>query len=344
VRFFLPEEQYPTSEQQLAYFEQALERVRSHPEVASAGIAQSPPLSRAVVTLGGDLNLEVPGRSPENLAPLVGQYVTPGYFESLGVRMIRGRPFSEEDYRSKVPVVIVEDTFCRTRVGPGDPLQAAVRMGGTLYKIIGVTRDLRPDGPEAKARPTLYILRGPGQRAAFGHLVVRPTAVYREVAADIVRELVRIDARVVIDEPQSLRDLVRKNVAHRQRTLQLLMLAAGVLLLLTGFSVSGALSQFVEHRTREIALRKALGSSRSQTFQLVARYLAGPCSIGLAIGCVGGLFLGQRLSSELFGIQPGDPLTIALTLGAQIVLGAAAAVGPLWRAARIAPAIVLRGL
>jgi hypothetical protein len=101
VRFFLPEEQYPTSEQQLAYFERALERVRSLPEVVSAGIAQSPPLSRAVVTLGGELTLEVPGRSVENLAPLVGQYVTPGYFESLGIRMIRGRAFPRKTTAAK---------------------------------------------------------------------------------------------------------------------------------------------------------------------------------------------------------------------------------------------------
>ena len=113
---------------------------------------------------------------------------------------------------------------------------------------------------------------------------------------------------------------------------------------LTGFSVSGALSQFVEHRTREIALRKALGSSGSRTFWLVAQFVAGPCATGVALGCIGGVFLGQRLSSELFGIEPGDPLTVALTLGAQMVLGSVAAAGPLWRAARIAPATVLRGL
>lgn len=344
VRFVLPEKQYRTSEEQFAYFEKALARVRSHPGVASAGIAQSPPLSRAVVTLGGDLNLEVPGRSPENLAPLVGQYVTPGYFESLGVRMIRGRPFSDQDYRSSLPVVIVEDAFCRTRLSAADPLQAGVRMGGTLYRIIGVTRDLRPDGPIQKARPTLYILRGPGQRATFGHLVVRPTANPRDVAADAVKELLRIDPRVVIDEPQSMRDLVSKSVAHRRRTLQLLTLAAAVVLLLTGFSVSGALSQFVEHRTREIALRKALGSPWPRTLRLVVQYIAAPCSCGIVLGCFAGWFLAERLSNELFGLDAGDPLTIGVTVIAQVALGSVAAAGPLWRAGRIDPAKVLRGL
>jgi predicted lysophospholipase L1 biosynthesis ABC-type transport system permease subunit len=134
----------------------------------------------------------------------------------------------------------------------------------------------------------------------------RPSSV-ADVAGEVVNELVRKDRRVVIDEPQPLRDLLAKSIAHRRRTLRLLMLAAGVVLLLTAFSVSGALGRFVEHRTREIALRKALGSGPRRTGVLVVRSIAGACSLGVVAGCLGRWLLAHRLRTNCSASTPAIP-------------------------------------
>jgi putative ABC transport system permease protein len=345
VRLLLPQEHYNTIEEQSAYFEQALARVRTTKGVKSAGISDAPPLSQMVVTMGGDMALEIPGRHVEALAPLNAQRVSPGYFESAGMRMRRGRGFAEEDGRANAPVVVVDEAFCRTYLGAADPLQTFIRMGDRRFSIVGVAADVRSDGPAHSARPTLYVLRKAIRSAALlGYIVVNPEGSVAETMQDVVAELGRIDRRVVVDDPHTLASLFARNILARQRMLRLLTAAASIVLLLTVFSVGGALSEFVENKLREIALRKALGASSSRTAWLVCRHVGGPCVAGLAFGSVGGWVLAQTLSGQLFGVGPSDPSTVLATVLLQLGLGLIAAAGPVRRALWIHPARALRAL
>lgn len=344
VRLWLPEEHYRTADEKSAFFDNALTRVRAVPGVESVGIADAPPLSRVMVTMGGDIALEVPGRPPEALGPLVAQRVSPGYFESVGMRIKRGRAFSEEDARGNAPVVVVDEAFCRTRLGSADAMQAGIRMGGRRLSIVGVTADVRYGGPAEDATATLYVLRRQVRPAPLGYFVVRPSGPTHDVMERVVGELGRIDRRVVVDDPQTLQSLFTKTIVARQRTLRLLTLAAGVVLLLTAFSVSGALSEFVENKTREIGLRKALGASSLRTVLLVCKYVGVPCVGGLLFGCIGGWVLARMLSSELFGLDAADPSTVVATVISQVALGVVAAAGPLRRAICIDAAGALRAL
>jgi len=345
VRVFLPDDQYGTREEQSVFFENALARVRAVRGVASAGISNTPPLSRVVVTSGWNYLLETPGRTPEALGPLVTQYVSPGYFESIGMRVNRGRGFTDEDYRAAASVIIVDEAFYRVHVRGGDALEVSIRMGGTPFHIIGVMHDVRQDGPIENARPTLYVLRDKRHTpAAFGHFVVRPSAATTAVMQRVVSEVVALDRRVVVDDPQTLRGLLAAGLAQRQRTLRLLALAAAVVFMLTWFSVTGALGDFVENKRREMALRKALGASQRDTILLLANYLAVPSLIGLLLGCVAGLLLARTLATELFGVAPTDPATVAAAVAALLMVGVVAAAGPISRAIAVDPSRALRAL
>ncbi len=346
VRVFLPEENYETSDAQSAFFDNALTQIRSLSNVAAAGMSNTPPLSRVVVTSGGDYLLEAPGLASEALGPLITQYVSPGYFESIGMHLSRGRGFSTDDYRAASPVIVVDEAFCQMHLPSVDPLTAGIRMDGALFHIIGVVRDVRPDGPTGDVRATLYVLRDKRQpRGSVGHFVVRPSRrATIQMMDQVVRTLVATDHRVVIDEPQMLETLLADTLAQRRRTLRMLVLASVVVFVLTSFSVSGALGEFVANKTSELALRKALGASSPETVLLLAKYVAGPWIAGLIMGCLGGWSLARTLSSELFGIAPADPATMVATVVCVFAVGLAAAVGPLTRAISIDPARALRAL
>jgi putative ABC transport system permease protein len=345
VRVFLPEEAYRTADAQSAFFDRSLTQIRALPNVASAGISNTPPLSRVVVTSGGDYALEAPGRFPKALGPLTTQYVSVGYFESIGVRLSRGRVFSAEDARAGTPVIVVDEAFCRLHLGSADPLTAGIRMDGTLFRVVGVLQDVRPDGPIGDVLATLYFLRDNRQpRQGLAHFVVRPSRATPQLMDQVVRVLVAADHRVVVDEPQMLGTLLAETLGHRRRTLRILAFATAVVFMLTSFSISGALSEFVANKTRDLALRKALGASVPDTLLLLAAYVARPCIAGLIVGTVGGWWLARTLSGELFGIAPTDPAAMGATVVCVVLVGGLAAVGPLARAIRIDPAHALRAL
>lgn len=345
VRAFLPKEQDQTLDAQTTFLDSALTQIRSLPNVASAGISNTPPLSRVVVTSGGDYALEAPGRPSESLGPLFTQYVSPGYFETIRLRLIRGRGFSAEDYHAATPVIVVDEAFCRQHLRSIDPLIAGVRMDGALFRIIGVLHDVRPDGPTGDVRATLYVLRDRRQPLqVLAHFVVRPSRVDTRLMDRVVATLVALDRRVVVDDPQLLETLLAETHAHRRRTLRILALAAAMVLMLTSFSIGGALSEFVANNTRELALRKALGATSPDTVRQLARHLARPCIAGMVMGFIAGWSLARMLSSDLFGIASADPATMVATVVCVFAVGLIAAVGPLTRALSIDPAHALHAL
>jgi len=347
IRVFFPKSNPGVGgEAQSAFVETALARLRSLPTVASAGFSVTPPLSHVVVTSGGDYQLEKPGSAPVALGLLVTEYVSPGYFDAAGMRLRRGRGFSPEDARSGAPVLVVDEAFCRRHLGDSDPLLAGIRIGDTLYAIIGVLHDVRPDGPIEDARATLYALRDRTQPPlSVGHFVVRSSAgTTRPLMDDSLHTLVTLDHRLVVDDPRTFDDLLGETLVGRRRTLRMLGIAAAIVFLLTAFSIGGALSEWVENGTRDIALRKALGASSRDMALLLAGYVFRPCLTGLGVGALGGWWLARTLSGELFHVNPGSPTSMILALGSVLVVGLLAAIGPLARAIAVSPARVLRGL
>ena len=159
---------------------------------------------------------------------------------------------------------------------------------------------------------------------------------------EVVAEVARADRDVLVDEARPLSALLWNTVSARHRTLRLVTVAAVVVLLLTAFSVSGALGEYVESRKRDFAIRKAIGAGKRHIGALLIRYLAFPCAAGVLLGCLCGWWLARTLSSQLFGVGAADPVTIGAAIVFELLLGLAAAAGPLARANGVDTVTALR--
>jgi predicted permease len=350
VQVRLPKSKYPKGADHVSFFRQALERIRALPGVKSAGLSISPPLTDTSVSFSGDFVITTP-RGQQTVRRLDGQFVTSGYFESTGSRLVRGRFFSQADDDAASPMgVVVDESFCRTYLKGVDPLASTVTFGDAPMPIVGVVADLH----QATERQSAEVgrLQTPGlaylpfrwnQRApTWSFLVVRASANPAPVANAVVRELLAVERLACLDDPRSFAQLFAQKIAERRRILSLVGGLAGIVLLLTALSVTAALSQFVQGHARDIAIRFAVGASRRHVLLLTARHLLVALVAGLAAGVGGGFALARMLASQLYGIESADASTLAVAAIVLVVLGSTASVGPLWRASRMDPGLTLK--
>ena len=342
VPISLPQGSGWTAARRLEFVRDSIDRVRRLPGVESAGVSDAPVLSPGAVSLRGTIALMPPGDAPKSLSYLLVQHISPGYLEALGMKIVRGRGFTEDDYRSNAPSILVSETFSGRHIGSADPLLTRLRLGPRIVDIIGVVRDARQSGPTRPSWETVYLLQSSQRDLSAYYLVVSPATAGSDVMREVVAEIGRADRDVVVAEPRSLTALLWNTVSARHRTLRLVTLAAMVVILLTAFSISGALAEFVESRTRDIAIRKAIGADSSRIRLLLIRHLALPCGAGVLAGCLGGWLLTRTLSSHLFGVGAADPLTIGAVIVLELLFGIGAAARPLARANGVDAASALR--
>ncbi len=350
IQVRLPRSKYPTSAASGEYFRRAIARLRALPGVVSAGVSVSPPLTDTSVMLSGDLEVATPA-GKKALSRLNGQFVTPGYFESIGMRLVRGRFFSPADEQANAPVVVVDEVFCRTYLRGADPLASTLAFDRNL-SIVGVVGDVRqaterdPEHLSAMARSgTAYLLYESFKRPpSWSFLVVRAASDPGRLADAAIKELLLVDNAACLDDPRTFSQLFARKVAERRRILGLIGGFAAIVLLITALSLTSALAQFVASHTHDLAIRFAIGASRARVVALTSRHLAAAVGVGLAAGGVGGLWVANALTSQLYGVVPWDPSTIAGAVAVLALLAIAAAAGPLWRASRVDPARALRAL
>lgn len=333
-----------TAARRLEFVTNSVARVRRVSGVESAGVSDAPVLNPGAVTLTGTIALEAPGQAPTSLSHLVAQHISPGYLEALGIKVVQGRAFSEDDYRSNAPFLLVSESFCRQHIGSADPLRTRVRLGPRVLDVIGVVRDALQSGPASPSWGTVYLLQTSRRDVSAYYMVVSANGTVHNVMRDVVDELARIDHDVVVDGARPLSALLWNTVSSRHRTFRLVTLAALVVLLLTAFSVSGALGEYVESRKRDIAIRKAIGAGKWDIRILLIRHLAYPCVAGLFLGCLSGWWLATAISSQLFGVGATDPVTISAAIIFELLLGVVAAAGPLARANGVDAITALRAL
>ncbi len=338
-RVTLPPSGYAESEKRVSFFSELLGRSRALPGVQAAGAITSPPLGGHY----GDF-FEVEGARPsgpdeQDPVTLV-RVITPGYFRAMGVTLMSGRTFTEQDGRAEgAPIVIVNETFARTYWPDADPLGKRIRYreeGSPWFTVVGVSRDVKHYGLDVEMRPGVYL--------PFLQTPVRTMAVALRTASDPtnlvspVREIVRgMDAELPIHEVATMSQRVDESLRIRRSYSSLFVLFAAVALVLACGGVHGVISHAVSQRTREIGIRMALGAREGQVlWHVLGRGLV-LVSIGILIGLVGAYWAAGLLESFLFGVRGSDPITyVAVTL----LLTAVAFVAmllPARRAARVDP-------
>ncbi|NKB86727.1 MAG: FtsX-like permease family protein [Acidobacteria bacterium] len=350
----LPEADYPTEEDVIAFYSEVTRRVEALPGVESAAATSELPLQPG--TGRWDV-LYVEGNEPaaDTLPPaVIFRYVTENYFETLGIPIQRGRGFNAADGPG-APVAIVSQTTARDFWAGEDAL------GGTAwqdlppdqgeaarYRVVGITGETFDTGMRNDATPLFYF---PVLEAGADNLHWVPSSL-RIIArmdgdpdahaADVRRAIWSIDPDLPIANVRSMESIVAESTLNTRFTMTLLVLAAGIALFLGAIGLYGTISYVVSLRTREIGVRMALGAAESDVSRMVLRQGTIVAAAGLVVGTVAALGLSRVLDSLLYDVSATDPLTYAIMATLLLAVAAAASYIPARRASRLDPLEGLR--
>ena len=289
-----------------------------------------------------------PPRGPNDANPVIlNRLASAGYFETMGIRLKRGRFFTGPDGREGVDqasVIIVNDTFARTLWPDGkDPIGQRVRGGPTApwLTVVGVVEDVKHYGLDRPMRPGVYVPlpRIPLSTMSFAIKTTGDPAALVPTVRAVVREM---DPELPIYSARTMIDRMTLSLTLRAAYSWMLAVFAAVALLLALGGSYGVTSYLVSQRTRELGIRVALGARRGDISRAVLKGSVASIALGVAVGIGGAIGAGRFLSSLLFGVPPYDALILALAAAALAATGFLANWLPARRAARVDPMISLR--
>jgi predicted permease len=327
------------------------EGLRLIPGVANAAFALYGPMS------GDNWSRRIAVVDASSAEPGVASWnrVTPGYFETIGTPILRGRAFDDGDGRGGPPVAIVSETFARRFFGDEDPIGR--RIGPPEMTIVGVVADAKYQSGRAPANAMFFVpfLQRPSGSGIEGGsavrldrshypqaLVVQTSRPVPALAAEIRRALAEVDRRVVVQWMMTLEAQVLGHFALDRLTSWLSVAFGSVALLLACLGLYGITSQSVTRRTREVGIRMAVGATGARVLRTVLKDAALQVALGLAIGVPAALGAGWLLQSRLFQVEGWDPSVVAGGLGLLAVCAFAAVIVPARRAATLDPVRALR--
>ena len=332
-----------------------LDKIAALPGVASAGFVDGLPIEHAGTFSSGGFAVE--GRTPAagDGPPLARhKFVSPGYFEAMGTRLIAGRHMTWGDIERGGRVVVVSAEFARQlSTDPAAALGMRIRFTsdpGAWREVIGVTQSIHENGLYEESPSTVYwpvLMEDIDEYPALGTPVVT-FAIRSERAGTTslvqeIRQAVRsVSASIPVAEERTMRDLYAGSLARTSFTLVMLAIAGGTALLLGIVGIYGVIAYVVSQKTREIGIRSALGAEPRQLKKVFLLHGLALSAVGAVVGLVAAIALGRLMSSLLFGIGPLDPAAYAAALGVTIAAAALASYLPARRAAMIDPIETLR--
>jgi len=339
----LPQRSYPDQPHQAAFYDRVLDSLTALPGVAAAAACSSVPVS------GNDriFSIEVEGqppRPPEQAVSANWYSISPAYFETMRIPVVRGRVFGERDGPASPRVAIINETLAR-RIFPGeDPIGRRLFMGidsGVAREIIGVVGDVRHYGLDQGV--TMQMYEPYRQRPLDSITFLLSTRTDPGALAGAARRAVlSIDPELPVTGTRTLAAIVADSTAQRRFTLLLLMIFAGTALVLAAVGIYGVVAYTVSQRTHEIGVRMALGAERRAILGLVLRQGMTMVLAGVAAGLGGALLLARLVRAMLFGVGAADPVTYAATVALLSLVAFAATYLPALRATRVEPTTALR--
>jgi len=341
----LPSLKYPEDEQAINFHQELLRKVQTLPGVQAASLSTSLPLDSGNTN---DFELEMhptpPGESAE-----VAEFnaVSPEYFRTLGIPLLKGRYLTEQDNTDAPPVTVVSDTFVKRFFPTEDPIGKRMKLGGCTEcdwtTIVGVVGDVKHGGPGAEESPSMYC---PFVQESFAirmmSLTLRTEGDPTNFVAAVRREVNSIDPDIALADVKTMDQLVSESLGQSRYRGVLLGIFAVVALTLAAVGIYGVIAYAVSQRTREIGIRIALGARKGHIFRMVVGHGMILSLIGVAIGIAASLMLTRFLSSLLYGVSSTDPLTFTSVVLLLISVALAACSIPARRATRVDPMIALR--
>lgn len=271
---------------------------------------------------------------------------SPGYFETMGIAVRRGRPLLPTDQAGAPGVVVVNEAFV-DRWAPGvDVIGRRIRIGGpegAWREIVGVVASTRNRGLDREAEPELFVSTlqmGGLDNQLF--LIVRTQGDPRAVLSSVRQVVKGIDAEQPVYAIRTVEEVFAQGQMNRRFSTVLLGMFAGFALVLAAVGIYGVVSYASSQRTREVGVRMALGASRGSVARLFVRQALVPVAIGTLVGIAAAIGLGRAMQSLLFGVTSSDPITLVGAASLLALVGLAAAYLPARRASRLDPVRALR--
>ncbi len=322
-----------------AFYQQVLENVRSLPEVKSAGYAWVPVLSGREA----DWDVRVEGRPPEDhdtQAYING--ISPGYWQTMGVRLLDGRDFDDGDVAGRPKVALVNRKFASHFFGSQSPIGRRITLdtgpGATPdTEIVGLVEDSLYEGPRQGVRRQVFFPFPQMNQSVGTAFYVRTQTRSAGMFAALRRKIMELDATMPVFELKMLGDQLDETLGT-ERLSATLSAAFGVLAtLLAAVGLYGVMALTVARRTREIGLRMALGARQEALLWMVMKEAFGLLGLGLALGVPCAYLLSRYVASQLFGVVPADLGTAAVASITLVLVAAGAALVPARRASCIDP-------
>jgi predicted permease len=349
LRIAMPENSIPDQRMVTRVENNIADKLSAIPGVTSVGLGALAPME------GGEPGWSLifaEGKTYAGDAPIrYYNYASPGYFRTLGARLLAGRDFTWKEIYDLEPKVIVSENLAREEWGSASAaIGKRIQQGphATLYQVIGVAENLRQNGVDQPAPAIVYwplMTVGPfffPPRAVT--FVVRSRRAGTEAFLGEIQQAVwSINADLPVASPRTMQEIYGKSLARTSFTLVMLGIAASMALALGIIGIYGVISYAVSQRTREIGIRMALGAQKRALRWMFVRSALALTGIGVVIGLVAAAGIARLMQSLLFGVSPFDPLSFAVV---PLILAAAAALAsflPALRVSAINPADALKG-
>ena len=353
----IPYPDYPKAEDRSRFGRQLLLQLRDIPSIRAAGIALTWPFN-----VNGLAHIEIEGKNsvPASQLPQAADFtVSDGYFDALGIPLLRGRSFSEHDTSESQPVALISDEMAQRYFSGEDPLGKRIRIRYlderkptnpwlTIVGVVGATRSLRYNQIQWDQYPSIYTsmfqprpesgVRNSSALAVFMYLQATHAIDPRVVTGAVHR----VDPNLPLGDFRSTGEIV-SSLRSQPRVRAMLLGSFGILtLLLAAIGIGGVMGQMVEQRRRELGIRIALGAEQSDIRRLILRRCLILTMGGIAAGIAGAVAITRVLKSFLYGISGADPVIFAAVVALLCAIGLLAAYIPARRAASIDPMLTLR--
>ncbi|MGE3488901.1 MAG: ABC transporter permease [Vicinamibacterales bacterium] len=332
-------------QKRLAFFDQAIERLRSLPGVAGAAYTNSLPVEgsnwNSIFIIEGQT---VPPRSELPSAAMT--QVSAGYFDALGITLFAGRGFTTLDVAGTQEVVVVNRAFARRFFGDGSPIGTRIKQGwpegqAPWREIVGVVNDVAVAGLDGDPRLQIY-LPAAQSSANYGSFVIRAHGDPLGLGRDVEAAIHAVEPTLPIYNVRTMAEVIGIGIGNRRLSMVMLSGFAAMALLMASIGVFGVTAYTVSQRTHEIGVRMALGAQPSSVLTLVLRQEVAACVAGVAVGMGGAVLLSSLIESLLFGVAARDVLSLSAAAAALLVVTAVACYIPARRATQVNPVTALR--
>jgi putative ABC transport system permease protein len=342
LRLSLPQKKYALPEQQNAFADALLERVKVLPGVQAAGVTHSMPLVSDYV-----LGFNIEGRpaiAPSDLPSTNYYTVTPDYFKAMGIRLIRGRVFTPQDDAKAPRVAIINETLARQHFPNEDPIGKRINITNgpdTWREIVGIVGDIKQYGVDKATSAQSY---EPFAQVPFTsvNLVVRTNGSPAALLGALRPTVYAIDKDQPIGIIRPLEEIMADSIARQRFAMTLLSVFSAVALVIAAVGIYGVMAYNVVQRTGEFGIRMALGAQQSDVMRLVLTQGGKLIGLGLLIGLAATLAASRAMGSMLFNTSAYDPLTLGTITVVLAVVALVACFFPANRATKVNPIEALR--